>query len=476
VLNNTFDRCVIGATLVVMLSHLRAKSRKARLEFWQKWLGPECPWPQARAERLQKGRPLPQWAAACAPPGLTHLRILDVNAGPVTSLGVRSSTLDVELIPIDELARNYDRLLDEMQVVPPLRTQFCNPEDCLTTFGNSAFDCIYSHNGLFTSEDPVPFYQSLLQCLRPSGSLIFFLDFTEDPHVPQRNAMRFFHMVRNDRVIIVQKGFRRDLADMLPQACITFAIEGNLLRLEMRPQRVPVPLSPAQPAARQGQDLPKLLSMHIPKTAGTSFRKFLEQLYGSRLRLMYSEADTAPRLRDKVRVDPSTLCLHGHFQADALFPQLPGAALITWIRDPVQRVISSYFQMLRNPECAEESAFNKAFFQENWSIMEFARKDEIRRQVLWYFNAVPLADFFFIGVSEWYEASMALFCHRMGIEPMTSVNDSLNTNPNRQQSTYPLSELQLREFKTLFVEEFSLYDQVCAAVRAQCKELGIALD
>ncbi len=51
--------------------------------------------------------------------------------------------------------------------------------------------------------------------------------------------------------------------------------------------------------------IPLYLSLHIPKTGGSSFRQILEQRFGDRLQRAYDEREGWPILSDPA-------CIHGH--------------------------------------------------------------------------------------------------------------------------------------------------------------------
>ena len=86
---------------------------------------------------------------------------------------------------------------------------------------------------------------------------------------------------------------------------------------------------------------------HIPKMAGTTFRRsYLTAALPAAERWILGGGETnardrerflslAPAQRDRIRV------VAGH-EAGSMRPELPNARFITVVRDPIQRVISSY--------------------------------------------------------------------------------------------------------------------------------------
>ena len=57
-----------------------------------------------------------------------HVRILDVGSGPLTKLGKTHPSKRLEITATDLLANDYDHLLAELGVLPPVRTVHADAE------------------------------------------------------------------------------------------------------------------------------------------------------------------------------------------------------------------------------------------------------------------------------------------------------------------------------------------------------------
>jgi SAM-dependent methyltransferase len=98
--------------------------------------------------------------------------ILDVGAGPVTTVGRRFDGAPLTVVAVDPLADEYNRLLAKAGRVPPVRTAQVPGERLLDHFGHDRFDIAYSRNALDHSIDPVPIIEQMLAVVRPGGYVV----------------------------------------------------------------------------------------------------------------------------------------------------------------------------------------------------------------------------------------------------------------------------------------------------------------
>ncbi len=83
--------------------------------------------------------------------------------------------------------------------------------------------------------------------------------------------------------------------------------------------------------------------MHIPKCAGTTLRKMLEARYGTAAMVqLYSRKDQFGKPYKSLKEYTQAFVV-GHVGVDYLLDKSHGRKIVTFMRDPVERVLSHYF-------------------------------------------------------------------------------------------------------------------------------------
>jgi SAM-dependent methyltransferase len=102
----------------------------------------------------------------------SSIRILDVGAGPLTLLPKRMSGKRLEIVAVDPLADDYDRLLADAGIVPLVRTRKAEGERLVEHFSPRAFDLVHAANSVDHAYDPVRVIAEMLAVCRLEGRVL----------------------------------------------------------------------------------------------------------------------------------------------------------------------------------------------------------------------------------------------------------------------------------------------------------------
>lgn len=222
--------------------------------------------------------------------------------------------------------------------------------------------------------------------------------------------------------------------------------------------------------------------MHIPKTAGTSFRMALQkQLDASMLmtylgRVMCQEELVCQFhgrvLEELAPQDAETLvnycednaidCIHGHFSMFALRDLFDSPMCLTFIREPVGRLVSAYNHMfITMPDAANRLSFE-----------QFVRLDRTRN----VYEALGLLeyidDFKFIGLTEQYDRSLALLERTFPALGSLAI-EKANVSQKKQFSRSDIDPAFMDELQALNEADFEIYETVSQWFDEECEALGV---
>ncbi len=160
----------------------------------------------------------------------------------------------------------------------------------------------------------------------------------------------------------------------------------------------------------------KLISLHIPKTAGTSFFHSLKKEYGATKvarvdfnRNQVSKINMMPFSKAYVHRNPKVI--HGHFRIDQLNELISikqNVPIITWLRDPVERVISNYYYLSKrlDEELDEKGKGLNILNKMRRSLLEYASAEGSRNRMSKFLSGLKKEDFLFVGNVENYNSDI----------------------------------------------------------------------
>jgi hypothetical protein len=202
-----------------------------------------------------------------------------------------------------------------------------------------------------------------------------------------------------------------------------------------------------------------IVFVHIPKTAGTSVRFALTEQAGRRRVLLdYGRGpNTSPEMReiwnDPARTGalhahmaaPHGLLLMGHFPARRYWDSFNSDSFVTFVRDPVARVVSAYNHHFKRNRYGGD-------------LLSFAQQPRHRNQLSRFIGDL-WPRFGFLGLTESYEADLAALSRHLGIDLPVEWRNRGTAAPALKQGVAPEVLDALREINAADV---ALY----AAIRA----------
>lgn len=190
---------------------------QSEVDFWRSVLSGSIPEYDAyRAEtlaRLDPARQLEDYVAALCPSDVAakEFRILDVAAGPVSSVGWRIGGEAVQLVPIDALAPQYRAILAEFDITPPVWTEHCDGEEMASKFAPGSFDVVHIRNALDHCYEPVSVIRNAFTVLKPGGALCI-CGHTDEAEYGKYDGLHQWNVrVESDDMIIWRPGERYEV-------------------------------------------------------------------------------------------------------------------------------------------------------------------------------------------------------------------------------------------------------------------------
>ena len=196
----------------------------------------------------------------------------------------------------------------------------------------------------------------------------------------------------------------------------------------------------------------ELISVHIPKSAGTSFRNILKQVYGEQavirldIDLMYQQLKINEAEFEGYQLDKKIKVVHGHFSPALLRAQFKiddQIPMITWLRDPVERVISNYFYLEKRlkEELEEERKGLNILSKMQRSLMEYAGAEINRNRISKFLNGAQIKDFTFVGIQEHYSEDLRILASILGWNDFQELHHNQTGKTKREISPEDRAEI-----------------------------------
>jgi hypothetical protein len=208
-----------------------------------------------------------------------------------------------------------------------------------------------------------------------------------------------------------------------------------------------------------------ILSVHVPKTAGNSFRECLAARFGDRLMTDYGDwagcdmpqtnLHRAIRTAAMRRRGPELLekydIIHGHFVADKFAGLFPNTKYVAFFRDPYQQAVAHYHFLRQNPQRPHPE--ERILHERKMTLHDYLEWDAFHNQQSQYLGTMSIDDFDMVGLSHRFPESLemfgAIFGIRLGEQRFANVNTEargpydISPDVKRAIDTYRAQDIEL---------------------------------
>ena len=206
------------------------------------------------------------------------------------------------------------------------------------------------------------------------------------------------------------------------------------------------------------------VSIHIPKSAGTTLASIFDRVYRRRVLFDYPSMDeiaSPDPLFDKHKDFVSSYFkgIHGHFAATRYLPIFSTARYISCLRHPVKRIISQYQHEYY--ECSNDSIWHNAI-RDGLDVVEFASLDEIRNASQAYLAGIEIEDYDLLLISERLDSSLECLNYVIGNMQIDThfgspTNYPFENKAERRGARLKITDAQRLEIYNRVPDEIDIY-------------------
>jgi hypothetical protein len=215
-----------------------------------------------------------------------------------------------------------------------------------------------------------------------------------------------------------------------------------------------------------------IISVHLPKTAGTSFGESLKMHFGAGYRDDYADKVIVNSVDDRCRyaLSASRLlveqglgnieCVHGHFMPVKYLAlgNKRDLTFVTWLREPVARMISHYYYWQQSFDEQTAAPHHRQVVEQRWTLERFCLSEQFRDIYTQYLWGFPIEKFAFVGISEYFQEDLPEFSQRY----LSTHLEAQHRNMGKLNSRRAMDEGFLREVRDFHAGDMQLYQTALA--------------
>jgi hypothetical protein len=209
---------------------------------------------------------------------------------------------------------------------------------------------------------------------------------------------------------------------------------------------------------RNDDALMKIISVHFPKSGGTSLRIQFERILGTSMLLDYDHDPLGPHSAQTVDQLPCNIrMVHGHFRA-VRYQKIRDAFRFTFLRHPVDNLLSIYFFWKTYPE--SDNFWHSKFLREGPTIEAFAKYGPLQRLMSEsYFGGYDMSHFDFVGFHETRAADIAKLSMKIGLPLDATIHVNRTNNNSETRAEIENDPRVIGRLSSLLVDDVRFFER-----------------
>ena len=220
----------------------------------------------------------------------------------------------------------------------------------------------------------------------------------------------------------------------------------------------------------------ELISVHIPKTAGSTFgHVILPQVYSQNSILYDNNFLPIDTLIQEGKLTQKTRVIHGHFSAEKYREYFPNAKIVIWLRNPILLLISAYyFWIAASIDNIRYNENHRYVVENKLDFSAFVKQPFTHNIISNYFaKGMKLTDFYFVGIQEFFIDDLNDIKKKLGWSTLEVTISNRNSYENYQDKVMDILTNQslVKNIVSLNSADMDIY-QEALSLRSQRKGLS----
>ena len=221
----------------------------------------------------------------------------------------------------------------------------------------------------------------------------------------------------------------------------------------------------------------ELVIIHIPKSGGHTIYKTFKTVYKNKLDIPRNRKEyflTYPPVNSLINIIPDHVrVIYGHFEYKRIkdIHEKYNSKIITWLRNPVDRVISNYFYRMMKTEMNINPWPNIAYTLDT-SLLDFARESVNINLMSKFLEGIEPEELYFIGTLENIDEDLKIISRMLNLRGFKT-GYYLNNNESYKKHPTCKTKIITTEMRKIIAElnreDMELYQKAIGLRRKYIK-------